>query len=78
MNLQQRIYLLSRLGQYILSHDADWQSAKERAGWQNGWFIPQFVDLAAENIATQFFTKKKKLEKWAGCYRLPTITDQPK
>jgi hypothetical protein len=77
MNLQQRIYLLSRLGHYILSDETDWQSAKERASRQNSWFIPQFIDLAAKNIATQFL-QKEKLENWAGSYRLPPVTDQPK
>jgi hypothetical protein len=77
MNLQQRIYLLTRLGQYILSADADWQNAKERASLQNGWFTPPFVDLAAENIAKQFL-QKENLESWAGNYRLPASPDQPK
>jgi hypothetical protein len=77
MNLQQRIYLLTRLGHYILSDEPDWQSAKERAGQQNSWFIPQFIDLAAKNIGTQFL-QKEKLENWAGSYRLPPVTDGPK
>lgn len=67
MNLQHRIDLLTRLGGYILSGDEGWQSAKEKAGYENGWFIPEFIDKAAENIAHRFL-QKDILEKWAAHY----------
>jgi hypothetical protein len=75
MNLQHRIELLSRLGQYILSDDTGWQQAKEKAGIENGWFIPAFVNRATEAIAANYL-KKRILEKW---YPHPeTITPSPK
>jgi hypothetical protein len=64
MNLQYRIDLLSRLGEYILSESAGWKQAKEKAGYENGWFIAEFVDMASNNIANSFL-KKEVLEEWA-------------
>jgi len=68
MNLQYRIDLLVRLGQYILSGDEQWTQAKERASRENGWFIPEFVELATTNIATDFL-QRDTLEKWTAPYK---------
>ena len=54
MNLQYRVDLLVRLGQYISSGDENWLAAKEKAGWENGWFTPEFVQLATDAIAHEF------------------------
>ena len=54
MNLQMRIEILTRLGQYILSDDPAWKLAKEKASIQNSWFTPEFIELATSNIAKQF------------------------
>jgi hypothetical protein len=77
MNLPYRIELLTRLGEYILSNEEAWQEAKEKAGQENGWFIPGFVDLATQNIARSFL-QKDKLETWAGSYQLPTSNLKPR
>ncbi len=71
MNLQYRIDLLVRLGQYILSEDEQWLLTKERASRENGWFIPEFVELATQNIALSFL-QKDILEQWASKYQLQT------
>ncbi len=71
MNLQYRIDLLIRLGEYILSDENPWREAKKEAGYENGWFIPEFVDLAGKTIARSYL-QKDKLEKWANSYQLPT------
>ncbi len=63
MNLQYRIDLLTRLGEYILSDDPGWISAKEKAGYENGWFIPEFVNRATRNIAESFL-QKDILKNW--------------
>lgn len=63
MNLQYRIDLLARLGEYILSDDTEWQAAKEKAFRENGWFIPEFIDLASGQIARSFL-KKDLLKDW--------------
>lgn len=70
MNLQCRIELLKNLGHFILSDDESWQIAKEKAGHENGWFIPEFIDLASQNIARSFL-QKDKLESWTNSYQLP-------
>jgi hypothetical protein len=71
MNLQHRIDLLIRLGEYILSADENWAEAKERAGRENGWFIPEFVAKASDSIALSFL-QKDVLEKWTATYKLQT------
>lgn len=71
MNLPYRIDLLARLGEYILSDEKPWQEAKEKAGYENGWFIPEFVDLATKTIAGSFL-QKDVLEGWASNYKLQT------
>ncbi len=78
MNLQHRIDLLSRLGEYILSDDPAWQEAKEKAERENSWFIPEFVELSAITIARSFL-QKDILQEWANQYELPEIpTGLPK
>lgn len=69
MNLQYRIDLLSRLGKYILSDDPQWQQAKEKASYENGWFIPEFIELSCSNIAKSFL-QKDILDKWIANYQL--------
>ena len=69
MNLQQRIDLLSRLGEYIQSDNNEWQQAKEKASRENGWFIPEFIELSVRNIAMAFL-QKEALVKWAAKYKL--------
>ncbi len=77
MNLQQRIDLLSRLGEYIQSDNNEWQLVKEKAGNQNGWFTPEFIELSVSNIASSFL-QKNKLEEWVKAYRLPLQNTSPK
>ncbi len=69
MNLQNRIKLLVQLGEYLHSNPEEWQWAKQRAFEKNGWFIPQFIDLATNNITTQFL-QEDKLTNWANHYHL--------
>lgn len=77
MNLQERINLLHRLGEYIQSDNYDWQKAKEKASRENNWFTPEFVELAVSNIASSFLSKEK-LAGWAGHYDIGNINQRPK
>lgn len=77
MNLEQRIDLLVELGKYCLSADPAWEAAKRRAQAENGWFIPEFIDIAVRQIATEFL-QKDKLTKWAAEYGLPATKAAPK
>ncbi len=70
LNLQQRIDILCRLGDYMLGNDKKWDTAKATAGAANPWFIPEFIDHAVKNIAT-FFLSKSRLEEWLKKYDLP-------
>ena len=73
MNLQMRIEILSKLGQYILSDDPAWKLAKEKASIQNSWFTPEFIELASSNIANQFLDKNI-LESLVAKYNLQQKT----
>ncbi len=77
MNLQQRIEILEKLGNYILSDHPDWMAAKEKASYENNWFIPEFIDLATRQIATAFL-QKSNLEKLAAQYQIPRENPSPK
>src|SRR4051794_13516115 len=76
MTLQQRIDLLARLGDYMQSNCQRWQQAKEQANRKNPWFIPEFIEMSATNIAAQFL-QKEKLENWLNEYRLPADNTEP-
>src|SRR5688572_17500526 len=67
MNLQHRIGLLTELGEYLRSDDPGLLQAKEKASQENGWFIPEFVDLAIHNIVKAFL-QKEILEDWTNSY----------
>lgn len=77
MNLQKRIDLLKRLGEYISLNNDAWMAAKEKAYQQNTWFIPAFVDLAANAIATAFL-QETALNEWAKKYNIPDENKAPK
>jgi hypothetical protein len=77
MNLQERKEILMRLGTYLLSGDEEWQVAKERATAENAWFIPEFVELAAQNIVTQFLTAGS-LQQLTEQYQIPEENPSPK
>lgn len=72
MNVTTKISLLERLGAYLNEQGTEEEreelrSAKERAFHQNGWFIPEFVDLAVRQIADNFL-QRPLLEAWVAQY----------
>ena len=67
MKLEQRIDLLSRLGEYCLSTDPAWEAAKQRAHAVNGWFIPEFIEAAVQQIVAGYL-QRDKLGAWARAY----------
>ena len=69
MKLQNRIELLQELKKYLNENDASWQDAKEKASRANGWFTPEFIDLALKNITEQFLDGGK-LAAWVKHYHL--------
>jgi hypothetical protein len=82
MNLQERISLLSRLGEYMLSDSETWKGIKGRASSENSWFLPEFIDSSTKHIATAFL-QHKALAQFADDYNLqnisgPTGREKPK
>lgn len=77
MNLQHRIDLLLKLAEYMSSADPGWLAAKEKASLENGWFVPEFIDLAIENI-THNFLQKEQLENWISHYPNMVADRDPK
>lgn len=71
MNLQMRIDFAAQLGEYILSDSSEWQKTKQEASLRNPWFTPEFIDLAAQNIAKNFLDKEK-LQAWISSYKIET------
>lgn len=69
MKLQNRIELLLKLRNYLLENGEEWQNIKHTASIHNGWFTPEFIDLAVTNIADQFL-EKDKLTEWINHYFL--------
>lgn len=76
MNLPYRIQILSELGRYMLSDSNLWKDVKEKSYRENGWFIPEFINLAVSNIAKQFL-KKEVLENWATSENVPEVNQTP-
>jgi len=77
MNLQMRFELLSRLGEYLLSEDHELKEVKVKASLQNSWFTPQFIDLAIQNICTNFL-EKKTLQNWIFSHNISNNNPSPK
>lgn len=69
MNLtrQHRVELMVRLGVYLRSDDPALSRVKEEAYHRNGWFIPPFIDLALENIASGYLDSGE-LSGWLEAY----------
>ncbi|WEK38046.1 MAG: acyl-CoA reductase [Candidatus Pseudobacter hemicellulosilyticus] len=77
MTLEQRLDLLERLGQYLLSDNEEWLSVKQRAHRENAWFTPAFIELATTRIA-EAFLQKELLTAWVARYRVPATQPSPK
>ena len=69
MILQERIELMVKLGEYLKENNEEWQEIKEKAFQHNGWFTPEFIQLAADRIANEFLAKDK-LESWVSFYHI--------
>lgn len=77
MKLEQRIDLLTSLGEYMISADPEWEAAKHKAHAVNGWFTPAFIDIAVRQIAANFL-QKTALTDWARRYAVPDSHPTPR
>ncbi len=69
MNLIQRIDLLEKLGNYLVSNDEKLIQVKQKAFEKNKWFTEEFINLSLQNISTQFLNSDK-LKSWVNHYHL--------
>ncbi|HRH48949.1 MAG TPA: acyl-CoA reductase [Panacibacter sp.] len=67
MELQERIDLLCRLGEYMKSEDIFFEAVKDKAHINNPWFTGEFIQLGVKNIANEFL-QKDKLNEWLQHY----------
>jgi len=77
VNLEQRINLLVFLSGYLKENTEEWQAIKQRASNENGWFVPEYINLAIKNICENFLPKEK-LQTWVERYHLPHENENPK
>lgn len=76
MNLQERKEILVRLGAYLQSADAEWETARRKATAENAWFTPAFIQLSINNIAAEFLAEKK-LQVLISRYSIPAENPSP-
>ncbi len=69
MKLQNRIELLLRLGGYLKENNHEMQDIITKASVTNGWFVPEFIELAINNIADHFL-EENKLKAWVSHYHI--------
>lgn len=69
MNLVQRINLLEKLGNYLVSNSEKLNSVKQKAFEKNKWFTEEFINISLQNISTQFLNRNK-LEEWVNYYHI--------
>jgi hypothetical protein len=77
MNLEHRVDLLKKLGNYILSDDEKWVDVKDKAFRENTWFIPEFIDFQLHHIATNYISEIP-LDNWIKRYAIPNEIVSPK
>ena len=77
MKLEERIELLGGLGEYMLSEAPAWETARQKAHVANGWFIPEFIQAAVEQIAAGYL-QREKIRCWANRNSLPGERPNPK
>lgn len=73
MNIEERINILDKLKNYLLSTDEKWLHTKAEAQYANAWFINEFIDLAVKNICDAFLCKEK-LIAWVNHYSVIDCT----
>ena len=73
MNVEQRVDLMEKLGQYLVSEDAGLAIIKESATYDNQWFVVDFINYQLQHIANEFLSRKN-LENWIKKYDVPSLT----
>lgn len=71
-NMEQRIKLLSKLGEYMNGDAPSWLDAKELAVRQNSWFTLEHVEIAVQRIV-EAYLQEELLRSWISQYKLPAV-----
>ena len=69
MNLEERITLLIRLGNYLTSQSDRLEAVKHTAFEKNKWFTEDFINLSLNNIATGYLAPSR-LNEWIHHYHI--------
>ena len=69
MNLNERITLMVKLGEYLKEESSELKVVKEKAFQKNKWFTPGFIDFSFHQIRTHYLDKNK-LEDWVEHYHI--------
>jgi len=77
MQLSQKVLMAAKLGNYLLQNNEQWQQTKQQAYRENPWFIPEFIDIAANNIAKAYLNESL-LSQWLSHYPALNRIDTPK
>jgi hypothetical protein len=77
MNLEHRVELLQRLREFIVSDNEHWQLVKEKAHYENPWFIPEFIEYQLQHISQEYL-QANKLQEWIATYNIPSENASPK
>ncbi|MDQ3550886.1 MAG: acyl-CoA reductase [Bacteroidota bacterium] len=70
MDLNKRIEVLEQLGKYMTSNEQEWKDVKEKAYRHNPWFLPEFIEIAVQNISNRFLNREV-LIRFVNNYNLP-------
>lgn len=70
MNLQERLRLLTRLGEHLRGEDDYLRAVMQRAKFHNPWFTIENQELSIRAIAEQFLDGGK-LSEWLSRYQIP-------
>jgi hypothetical protein len=76
MDLENRISLLVKLGEFMQSGDRNWEVAKTKTFHHNPWFTPEFIETAVKNIVIHFL-QPHLLVKWMKDYNVPAQNNNP-
>lgn len=58
------------------ANSPEWQQVKEQANRKNPWFVPEFIEMAARNLNSEFL-EKDKLNNWVKKYNVPNVNRTP-
>lgn len=77
MSLQERLGLLTQLGEYLQSDDERLMAYVQRTFYHNPWFTPDNQRKAMKAIAREMLSPEK-LQEWIQPYQLPEVLPSEK